>query len=132
MSVALHFLIPPENRRLFACLPCGIVGIVLGFGVIFWARTLFRRAQTPLRPGERATALVTSGPYRLSRNPMYAGVVVMLLGIALCVGSLPMLIPPIGFFALMSLVFIPSEEQRLRETFGDSYITYTMKVRRWI
>ena len=48
------------------------------------------------------------------------------------VGSLPMLIAPVGFFAFMSLVFIPYEERRLRETFGGAYISFTQRVRRWM
>jgi protein-S-isoprenylcysteine O-methyltransferase Ste14 len=63
---------------------------------------------------------------------MYLGIVVMLLGIALFVGSWPMLIPPLGFFVLMSLVFIPFEEQRLRQVFGEAYDSYARRVRRWI
>jgi protein-S-isoprenylcysteine O-methyltransferase Ste14 len=53
-------------------------------------------------------------------NPMYLAIVVMLLGLAVWVGSLPMLIAPVRFLAFMSLVFIPYEERRLRETFGES------------
>lgn len=132
LSAGLHFLLPPAYRRQFACRVCGIVGIALGFGLMMWAWSLFRQSHTPIRPTDLATALVTSGPFRFSRNPMYLGIAIMLLGIAIWVGSLPMLIAPAGFVAFMSLVFIPYEEQRLRETFGDAYIAYTGRVRRWI
>jgi protein-S-isoprenylcysteine O-methyltransferase Ste14 len=108
------------------------VAFLLGFCVMIWAWWLFRRAGTPIRPTVQAVSLVTSGPFRLSRNPMYLGIVVMLLGVALLVGSWPMLIPPLGFFVLMSQVFIPLEEQRLRQVFGEAYDSDTRRVRRWI
>jgi protein-S-isoprenylcysteine O-methyltransferase Ste14 len=63
---------------------------------------------------------------------MYLGVTVILLGVAIWVGSLPMLIAPVGFFGIMSVFRIPDEEQRLREIFGATYEDYTRRVRRWI
>ncbi len=132
VSVGLHFALPKEYRLDFACTTCGVVALVLGFLVMMWAWWLFRQSATPIRPTDRASSLVTSGPFRFSRNPMYLGIVVMLLGIALWLGSWPMLIAPAGFFVFMSLVFIPYEEQRLLETFGDAYASYAQRVRRWI
>jgi protein-S-isoprenylcysteine O-methyltransferase Ste14 len=132
LSGGLHFVLPPASRRHFACVICGVTAIAIGFGVLLWAWGLFRKSGTPTRPSAQATALVTSGPFRFSRNPMYLAIVVMLLGLAVWVGSLPMLIAPVGFFAVMSLVFIPDEERRLRETFGAAYLSFTQRVRRWI
>jgi len=132
LSVGLHFLLPQAYRRQFACLICGVMAIAIGLGVMMWAWWLFRKSGTPTRPTHQATALVTSGPFRFSRNPMYLAIVVIMLGLAVWVGSLPMLIAPVGFFAFMSLVFIPYEERRLRETFGDAYLSFAQRVRRWI
>jgi protein-S-isoprenylcysteine O-methyltransferase Ste14 len=132
LSVGLHFVLPQAYRRQFACLTCGVIAVAIGFGLMMWAWWLFRKSGTPIRPTEQATALVTSGPFRFSRNPMYLGIVVMMLGIAMWVGSLPMLIAPVGFFAVMSLVFIPYEERRLRETFDDAFLAFTRSVRRWL
>ena len=132
VSAGLHFALPKAHRLDFACIACGVGAFVVGFLVMMWAWWLFRQSGTPIRPTDRASSLVTSGPYRFSRNPMYLGIVVMLLGIALWLGSWPMLIAPVGFFVFMSLVFIPYEEQRLRETFGDAYASYAQRVRRWI
>jgi protein-S-isoprenylcysteine O-methyltransferase Ste14 len=100
VSVGLHFLLPQAYRRQFACLPCGVVAIGLGIGLVMWVMMLFRLSGTASNPTEQATALVTSGPFCFSRNPMYLGVIVILLGISLWVGSLPMLIAPIGFFCV--------------------------------
>ena len=132
LSVGLHFVLPQADRRQFACALCGVTAIAISCGVLLWAWWLFRQSGTPTRPTARATALVTAGPFRVSRNPMYLAIVVLLLGIAVWVGSLPMLLAPVGFFAVMSLVVIPAEERRLRETFGEAYLSFTQRVRRWI
>jgi uncharacterized protein (TIGR03382 family) len=132
VSVGLHFLVPKPSRAGLSCLACSGVAFLLGFGVMIWAWWLFRRAGTPIRPTAQAVALVTSGPFRLSRNPMYLGIVVLLLGVALLVGSWPMLIAPLGFLVLMSQVFIPFEEHKLRQVFGEAYDSYARRVRRWI
>lgn len=132
VSVGLHFALPTEYRLNFSCRTCGITAFVLGFILTMWALWLFRQSGTSAYPTARASLLVTSGPFRFSRNPMYLGIVVMLLGITLWLGSWPMLIAPIGFLVVMSLVGIPHEEQALRDTFGEVYASYARRVRRWI
>ena len=132
LSVGLHFLIPRAYRGDFARPVYGVAVAGIGFGLMMWAWWCFRQSGTPIRPTDRAVSLVISGPFRFSRNPMYLGILMMLLGVALWVGSLPMLIAPLGFLLLMSLVFIPYEEGRLRELFGEAYNAYSARVRRWL
>ncbi len=132
VSVVLHFALPKEYRLDFACRACGAVAFALGFIVMMWAWWHFRQSDTPARPTDRASSLVTTGPFRFSRNPMYLGIVVMLFAIALWLGSWPMLIAPVGFLGFMSLVRIPYEEQQLRDIFGKAYASYAEEVRRWI
>lgn len=131
-SIGLHFVVPDGYRGDFACPACGAVTIGLGFGLMMWAWWLFRHSGTPIRPTDRATFLVVSGAFRISRNPMYLGILLMLAGVAIWVGSLPMMVAPVGFVILTSIVFIPYEEQRLREAFGAEYEAYARKVRRWL
>ncbi len=132
VSVGLHFALPTKYRLDFACPGCGITAFVFGFVLMMWAWLLFRQSGTPASPRGRASSLITSGPFRFSRNPMYLGIVTMLLGIALWLGSWPMLIAPVGFFVFMTLVRIPYEEQRLGDIFGEGYAFYRRRVRRWI
>jgi protein-S-isoprenylcysteine O-methyltransferase Ste14 len=128
----VHFLLPPRHRDAIACPLCGGVLIAAGFLLMIWAWRLFQQQHTPIRPTDRAVTLVTAGPFRLSRNPMYLGITLMLLGISLVAGSPALLIAPIGFLVLMSAVFIPFEENRLREAFGETYERYIRDVRRWL
>jgi len=132
LSIGLHFLLPSDYCHQFSCKGCGLISSIFGFGLMLWAWRLFRQKGTPIRPTDKPTVIVTSGPFCVSRNPMYLGILIILLAIAVWVGSLPMLIAPVGFFTFMSLVFIPYEERRMREVFGGEYVSYTQKVRQWI
>jgi protein-S-isoprenylcysteine O-methyltransferase Ste14 len=131
-SIALHFALPNEYRLDFAFSACAVVAFILGFSVATWAVWLFRQKGTPVVPSDHVSFLVTTGPFRFSRNPMYLGVIVMLFAITLWFGSWPMLIPPAGFWGFMSLVRIPYEEQLLQAFFGEAYTAYARNVRRWI
>lgn len=108
----------------------GFLGGVLALGGI----AAFRAARTttnPLRSGA-PSALVTSGVYRLSRNPMYAGLLLCLAGWALHLAHpLPFLVPPL-FVAYMNRFQIAPEERSLAERFGADFAAYRNRVRRWL
>ena len=98
-----------------------------------WAVAVFRREDTEVNPTSRTNRkLVTYGPYRFSRNPMYLGLVTVTLGIAVWVGAWPMLIAPIAVFAILNWVHIPFEEAKMRAQFGATYEQYVERVRRWV
>jgi protein-S-isoprenylcysteine O-methyltransferase Ste14 len=111
----------------------GAVLIAAGVGLAAWALRLFVRMGTTHDPRERPTRLVTSGPYRVTRNPMYVAVTTVLAGIGLLTGSWPFLVfPPIGFVLLVSLFFIRREERILGAAFGAEYAEFRRRVRRWL
>lgn len=111
----------------------GIVAILAGFALAFSAATLFRGRGTDINPtSETNKLLVIDGPFRFTRNPMYLGLTVFTLGIALCVGSLPMFAVPLLLFLTASFVHIPFEEAKMRRQFGAAFDEYTQRVRRWI
>ena len=98
-----------------------------------WAIIVFRREDTevnPISPSNRK--LVTDGPYRFTRNPMYLGLVIVTLGIAVWVGAWPMFLAPIAIFATTNWVHIPYEEAKMRRQFGATYDGYVGRVRRWV
>jgi protein-S-isoprenylcysteine O-methyltransferase Ste14 len=110
----------------------GIVLIGLALGLILWAAFLFRRAGTNIRPYLPSTALVVSGPYQFTRNPMYLGMAGILLGTAVFMGSIsPFIVIP-AFMALISERFIAPEEAKLEAAFGREYLEYKARVRRWL
>jgi protein-S-isoprenylcysteine O-methyltransferase Ste14 len=94
----------------------------------------FRRAKTtvnPMKP-EAASSLVTGGVYRVTRNPMYVGLLLVLLGWAAFLCAPWALIGPAAFVAYMNRFQIAPEERALRSMFGEGYSAYRAKVRRWL
>lgn len=90
-----------------------------------------RTTVDPLRPGN-ATELVVSGAYRISRNPMYLGMVLSLCGWAWLLGSPLCLLMVFAFARILIVVQIVPEETALRRLFGESYQIYSQRVNRWI
>ncbi len=110
----------------------GNVLVALGFSVMMWARILFTSGNTTLFVGRPSSQLVCDGPFRLSRNPMYVGVMAFLVGLALWVGTWPFYMAVPVTFLFLNVFHIPREERMLRELFGERYLTYCKEVRRWL
>ncbi len=110
----------------------GAVLLALGVVIAGWSLTLFRRARTTTVPGKASASLVTSGPYRFTRNPMYVALSLAYLGEAgLLKQFWPVALLPL-VLAYLHWVVIPVEEARLREVFGEPYDRYRASVRRWL
>lgn len=108
--------------------------ILILFGVAFalWAMGLFRRAGTPFDVRRAASALVTDGPYRYSRNPGYVGLIAFSLGIAVLADNVWSLATIAVATAILDRCVVVLEERHLEETFKGTYRTYRMQVRRWL
>jgi protein-S-isoprenylcysteine O-methyltransferase Ste14 len=102
-----------------------------GFAIMLRAWWLFRESTTPICPTANATTLITRDIYAFTRNPMYLGMLLMLIAVALFVGSAGFYAAAAIYFVILNFVFCPFEEQRLRAAFAD-YATYESRVRRWI
>jgi protein-S-isoprenylcysteine O-methyltransferase Ste14 len=106
--------------------------IVAGLLLEMWAGGLFHKAGTNVVPYKPATALVTDGPYRFSRNPMYVGFALTYLGLALGLNApiaIGLLLPCL---LVMGWGVIGREERYLERKFGRAYLDYKAKVRRWL
>ena len=113
-------------------LTLGIVLILPAIYFGFGGMTLFMANRQPLMPGERSTELMTRGPFRLSRNPMYLGLALLHAGLGLALLlpiTLVLLVAPL---AIMQFAIIPDEEARMQQLFGQTYAAYRQRVRRWI
>lgn len=127
-----HWTVPiadlvPEAWRLL-----GVVPIVIGIVLTVTADGRFKAARTAVSPFGEPSALVTGGPFRYSRNPMYLGMVLILIGIAAALGSLsPFLVPP-AFAWVLTTRFIQMEEAKMERLFGEAYVRYRSRVRRWL
>jgi protein-S-isoprenylcysteine O-methyltransferase Ste14 len=103
-----------------------------GFALIFWSLWLFLRARTSPLPMRPTTAIVRSGPYRLTRNPMYLGMLLLYLGVAFLFDITWALVLTPVLVVLVGRLVIGKEERYLEATFGDDYRRYKTQVRRWI
>lgn len=116
--------------RRVGALTLAVAGVVIALlGVIS-----FRRARTtvnPLHP-EAASALVVSGVYRFTRNPMYLGLLLVLLGWAVFLANALAFVFPAVYVPLMNRLQIRPEENALAEKFGPGFADYRSKVRRWL
>jgi protein-S-isoprenylcysteine O-methyltransferase Ste14 len=110
----------------------GVALVVAGAALGASGLWTFRRRGTTHHPHGEPRALVTTGPYRRTRNPMYVGVTTVLLGVLLWSGSAWFLLPPLGFVLWIDRLQIPYEERKLSRLFGDEYEAYRRRVRRWL
>ena len=128
----LAYLMPVAHLIYVPLRLCGGVFILAGLAITTTAAWAFKHANTPIRPFELATTLVITGIYRYTRNPMYLGMLIMLVGTWIALGKLsPVFVIPIFFFILLE-GFVKPEEEVLEKIFGDKYRDYKSSVRRWI
>jgi protein-S-isoprenylcysteine O-methyltransferase Ste14 len=124
--------------RGFAFLPwqmrwvAGVLVAAYGGTIAVWGLMRFHRQKTPYLHHKPATALVMSGAYTRSRNPMYVGLVCALLGIGLFFGAAPILVSAFVMFAYLNWYVIPREEAYLARAFGEPYAAYCKRVKRWL
>lgn len=106
--------------------------LVAGLALLVLAGGLFKRAGTDLIPFGNVSALVTTGVYRYSRNPMYLGMAAILLGCAITVGATTALLVPPLFMLVIQWRYIRAEETLLQGLFPQEFAAYCSRVRRWL
>ncbi len=97
-----------------------------------FAAAIFQARETTKDPYGKPTALVVQAPYTWTRNPMYLGLATALMGLAIFFASIAMLLAPAVFFAVIDRMVIPQEEEKMERLFGQDYVAYKDRVRRWI
>jgi len=128
----VHVLVPLRQIIPFPVNLVGVIPIVVGVFLDFAADAQFKRHRTTVKPFEDSAALVTTGVYAGTRHPMYLGFVLILLGVAVLFGSLGPFAIVAVFPAVMEAIFIRTEERMLAARFGEQWVAYRAKVRRWI
>ena len=129
---ALHFLLPLKRIILFPFNLLGAIPLALGIAFNLIADRAFKKNKTTVKPFEKSTVLITGGVFGISRHPMYLGFVLILTGVAILMGSLTPYLVIVAFVILMHAIFVRAEEEMLEETFGDAWLKYKKRVRRWI
>ena len=126
LALSLAFL----PRTLDVTLGASVVAVAAA--LFAYSVAIFRAAGTPVPARKPTTAMVRTGPYRFSRNPIYLAFSLFQLGIAIWVNSVWLLATLVGAVALIDTIVIPREEQYLERSFGAEYLDYKAAVRRWL
>lgn len=132
-GIALDWLYPLPF--LPAAVPAGGLGGIVflaGWVLLIWAATTFRRAGTQIQTTEPTTTIVDEGPYRFTRNPIYIGMFLGLIGLAVAFDSLWIIILLVPFYLVIRYGVIAREEAYLERKFGDAYLAYKARVGRWL
>lgn len=130
-SIILHFLFPIQKIIPFPFNLSGIIPLIFGIYLNIWTDALFKKRETAVKPHEKPECLICEGPFRISRHPMYLGMVASLIGVDIILASLTPFITPVIFIIYMESIFIPLEEDILEREFGEEYREYRRNVRRW-
>jgi protein-S-isoprenylcysteine O-methyltransferase Ste14 len=131
-TLALHRWLPLPLPGRLVTTAFGAVLTTAGLALSASGAATFRRHRTTVVPHHPVSTLVTRGPYRISRNPMYTGLAAAYVGAALWVGTWwPLIIAPLPVLATYRWVIVP-EEDYLKRRFGDEYEHYQSQVRRWL
>ncbi len=110
----------------------GLVLIAVGLALNVWSDRLFGEANTAVNPDITPTTLVTSGVYQYTRNPMYLGLTLLQIGIGLALNNIWLLLILVPTLFIMTTQVIQREETFLKAEFGQAYLEYKAKVRRWL
>ncbi len=133
---SLLSLVIPLGPRLASAngqaLAVGVTFMAIGFALAAFSVRNFRRAGTSVVPGEPSTTLVVTGPYRITRNPIYIGFVLVYFGLAVILTSLWVLLLLIPVLLILQRGVVEREEGYLTRQFGETYRRYQARVPRWL
>lgn len=110
----------------------GIIFIVLGLGITIKISRKFSAVDTEIHTFKTPRKLVINGLFKYSRNPIYTGFLIALIGVSILLGNLSSIIGVLLFFFAANFWYIPFEENQLEKEFGKQYSEYKNSVRRWI
>ena len=132
VGIGLETLWPLSPISSFWAYPVGTALILASFLIMPGVLLRFRRAGTPFDVRKAASALVTDGPYRFSRNPAYVALTMLYVGLGVVLQNAWILWMAVPVLLLMDRWIIRREERHLEETFGKHYLQYKSAVRRWL
>jgi len=132
ISIAFHFLLPVKQIIFTPYVLLGFLPAIAGALLNIWTDNLFKKLNTTVKPDQKPSVLIDYGPFKISRNPMYLGMALILIGAGIIMGSATAFIGAIFFIVAMETFFIPDEEKIMHEAFDEKFENYKKNVRRWI
>ncbi len=132
LGVGLHFRWPMNFLPIETRVPLGLSIIVLSFVLFGWVVRTFLASKTSLDHRKPTTALISSGPFRFSRNPIYVSMTLFGLGLGVLFDNLWIVLLMIPAVLIIRFFVISREESFMESKFGEDYLRYKAAVRRWI
>lgn len=132
VALILHLLWPATALPASTARLLGVVMLVLSALLAYSAQNAMKRAGTNIRPDQPTLVIVTEGPFRASRNPLYLAAIGMYIGIALLLNTGWALILLVPMFVILQQGVVRREERYLERKFGEQYLVYRDRVRRWV
>ena len=132
IGMAVDYVWPVAVLQLNIRIVAGGILILFSFVPVIWAVRHFRKEKTSFDVRKPASRLITSGPFQWSRNPIYVAMTMLIFGIAVAMDSIWVLLSLLPALVVMHYGVIIREEAYLERKFGQDYIDYKSKVRRWI
>ena len=132
LCIILHLFVPVKKIAAFPLNQLGLIFILIGIVLNLWTDKMFSKEKTTVKPFKEPKTLITSGPFKISRHPMYLGFVLILLGLSVFLGSLSCFIAPILMFIICNKLYITNEEKSLEKVFGQRYLDYKNQVKKWL
>src|SRR5262245_38660271 len=132
IGVVIHLARPLPLLPGGLAVPLGVPLVAVAIALLCYSVAKFRAVGTPVPARKPTTAIVRTGPYRFSRNPIYLSFTLFQLGIAIWVNSVWLVATLVGAVALIQCLVIRREERYLERKFGAEYLDYKASVRRWL
>ena len=110
----------------------GLIAVAVGVVLAVWSVLTLRAARTPVEPWKATRSIVERGPYAFSRNPIYLAFALVVLGLGIWINRLAVVAMVVPALLITDRVIVRREERYLTRKFGESYLTYRQRVRRWI
>jgi len=131
LAIPFRFFFKDLNLIQFPWNILGIILMIIGIIFVIIPYNLFVKYKTPEK-FQPSTCVVTDGIYKYSRNPMYLGGLIFLIGLVIILQNVLAFIAPIVFFLIINYMFIPYEEEKMETECGQDYLLYKKKVSRWL
>ncbi len=132
VGLGLEWLVRADTNLGRLGLYVGLALIVVSVAIAVWGRQQFVKGGTPLRVEESSTAILSTGPFRFSRNPLYLSMSMLQVGIGLALGFAWIVVMVVPAVLVIRFAVIAREERYLERKFGEEYLNYKNSVRRWL
>ena len=132
IGLLLNFVFPISFLPRSIALVLGVMVIICAASIVFSAVRSMNRAQTAVNPSQPTTVIVSDGIFSLSRNPIYVALTMLYVGIALLLSALWALLLLLPLLVIVQIGVVQREESYLERKFGDEYLRYKARVRRWL